>query len=126
MPGYDRTGPRGMGPMTGGGRGYCAVPVTRRPLSLNWRARSFWGGAVGRGRGGFGLGLQRGYRGRRAASGAPRVPARWVDLSYEDELAELRAAEAQLEGDLDGIHARIAALETRERHDPSSASEEGA
>lgn len=26
MPGFDGTGPRGMGPMTGGGRGYCAVP----------------------------------------------------------------------------------------------------
>ena len=23
MPGFDRTGPRGMGPMTGGGRGFC-------------------------------------------------------------------------------------------------------
>ena len=27
MPGFDGTGPRGMGPMTGGGRGYCAVPL---------------------------------------------------------------------------------------------------
>jgi hypothetical protein len=26
MPGFDGTGPRGAGPMTGGGRGYCAVP----------------------------------------------------------------------------------------------------
>ena len=26
MPGFDGTGPRGMGPMTGGGRGFCAVP----------------------------------------------------------------------------------------------------
>jgi hypothetical protein len=24
MPGFDGTGPRGMGPMTGGGRGFCA------------------------------------------------------------------------------------------------------
>jgi len=23
MPGFDRTGPRGMGPRTGGGRGFC-------------------------------------------------------------------------------------------------------
>lgn len=28
MSGFDGTGPMGMGPMTGGGRGYCAVPVT--------------------------------------------------------------------------------------------------
>ena len=26
MPGYDGSGPRGTGPMTGGGRGYCVVP----------------------------------------------------------------------------------------------------
>jgi hypothetical protein len=25
MPGFDGTGPAGMGPMTGGGRGFCAV-----------------------------------------------------------------------------------------------------
>jgi len=31
MPGFDGTGPRGMGPMTGGGRGFCAVP-----LPVNW------------------------------------------------------------------------------------------
>ena len=28
MPGFDGTGPRGMGPMTGGARGYCAVPLS--------------------------------------------------------------------------------------------------
>jgi len=27
MPGFDGTGPRGMGPMTGGGRGFCAMPM---------------------------------------------------------------------------------------------------
>jgi len=27
MPGFDGTGPMGQGPMTGGGRGYCAVPA---------------------------------------------------------------------------------------------------
>ena len=27
MPGFDRTGPRGMGPMTGWGMGYCAQPI---------------------------------------------------------------------------------------------------
>ena len=25
MPGFNGTGPRGMGAMTGGGRGYCAI-----------------------------------------------------------------------------------------------------
>jgi hypothetical protein len=27
MPGFDGRGPRGQGAMTGGGRGYCALPV---------------------------------------------------------------------------------------------------
>jgi Family of unknown function (DUF5320) len=27
MPGFDGTGPRGMGPMTGRGMGYCDVPL---------------------------------------------------------------------------------------------------
>jgi len=27
MPGFDGTGPLGQGPLTGGGRGFCAVPV---------------------------------------------------------------------------------------------------
>ncbi|MDQ7793215.1 MAG: DUF5320 domain-containing protein [bacterium] len=27
MPGFDRTGPEGRGPMTGGGRGLCRVPL---------------------------------------------------------------------------------------------------
>lgn len=30
MPGFDGTGPRGMGPMTGGGRGFCAIPLQPR------------------------------------------------------------------------------------------------
>jgi len=29
MPGFDGTGPRGMGPMTGGGRGFCSPGGTR-------------------------------------------------------------------------------------------------
>lgn len=48
MPGFDGTGPRGEGPMTGGGRGNCAVPASseRRPA-------------------GRGMGMGRGGRGRR-------------------------------------------------------------
>jgi len=28
MPGFDATGPRGQGPFTGRGMGYCAMPVS--------------------------------------------------------------------------------------------------
>jgi len=31
MPGFDGTGPRGAGPLTGGGRGYCAVVLPPAP-----------------------------------------------------------------------------------------------
>jgi len=36
MPGFDGTGPRGLGPLTGGGRGFCAVPLppqSEQPMS---------------------------------------------------------------------------------------------
>ena len=44
MPGFNRTGPRGMGPMTGGGRGYCNPRGTGV-------ANPFFGGGRGRGYG---------------------------------------------------------------------------
>ena len=31
MPKFDGTGPRGQGPMTGGGRGYCVMRLPSRP-----------------------------------------------------------------------------------------------
>lgn len=83
MPGLDGTGPRGLGPMTGGGRGYCTLPAGRAPLTypqvrvpsafsalnpFRWAAaawpvarlgygtwgRGGWGGGGGWGRGGCG------------------------------------------------------------------------
>jgi hypothetical protein len=43
MPGFDGTGPRGMGPMTGRGRGYCVVPLSAQAEDLDYlkeRARA--------------------------------------------------------------------------------------
>ena len=77
MPGFDGLGPRGQGPMTGRGMGYCAVPVTgesqsraggmqqfvQAPVSRGYwnplgRNRRF---SMGRGRGrGWGRGSRRG------------------------------------------------------------------
>ena len=38
MPGFDGTGPMGMGPMTGGGRGFCAIPLrSGRPAYAGMR-----------------------------------------------------------------------------------------
>lgn len=60
MPGMDKTGPGGAGPMTGAGRGICATDhegVIRRFLG---RGRGL-GRGLGRGRG-AGLGLRGGWR----------------------------------------------------------------
>ncbi|MCD4691339.1 MAG: DUF5320 domain-containing protein [Calditrichales bacterium] len=65
MPRGDRTGPAGMGPMTGRAAGYCAgynTPGFANPIS----GRGFWGA----GRGGFGGG--RGHRNMYYATGLPR------------------------------------------------------
>ena len=58
MPGFDRTGPQGAGPMTGGGRGFCN-PSTVDPRPVY--GRGFGYGAQRGGR----LGLGRGFRGAR-------------------------------------------------------------
>jgi Family of unknown function (DUF5320) len=42
MPGFDGTGPRGMGPMTGGGRGFCN-PWGVRGLRRGGISRSYPG-----------------------------------------------------------------------------------
>ena len=60
MPGGDRTGPMGMGPMTGRGAGYCAG--SGAPGFVN----RVFGGFFGRGRGGG-----RGWRNMYYATGLP-------------------------------------------------------
>lgn len=42
MPGFDGTGPRGMGPMTGGGRGFCS-PYGIRSARWPYGAHRGWG-----------------------------------------------------------------------------------
>ena len=74
MPGYDGRGPRGEGPLTGRGEGYCAVtqPRTGRPYGFaGLQGRpigNFVGRFFGRGRrmgGGRGRGIGRGRSGGR-------------------------------------------------------------
>jgi hypothetical protein len=36
MPGFDGTGPRGMGRMTGRGRGYCVMPLSTQVEGLDY------------------------------------------------------------------------------------------
>ncbi len=88
MPGFDGTGPMGMGPMTGGARGFCAMPY--RPYGYGFRTpyyppfgmypfygtpfyrMPFYGHIFGAGRGGLPWG---GGRGR--VFGGGRGLRRW-------------------------------------------------
>ena len=98
MPGFDGTGPRGQGSLTGGGRGFCAVPL--RGASY----RSFGG----RGRG-------RGFRNRYWATGLPG----WARAGYgvtenltPTEETDMLKEEAQaLKQQLQDIQDRINTLE---------------
>lgn len=60
MPGFDGTGPMGTGPMTGGGRGYCSMPLNDPSANFDMGGYGFYGRGRGRGhrnrfyrRGGF-------------------------------------------------------------------------
>jgi len=94
MPGRDRRGPMGMGPMTGRGAGFCGG------------GRAF-GGVFGRGMGrgmGFGRGMGRGFFG-----GA------WNDVPPEaDETSYLRAEAEALKARMESINRRLEELSTDE------------
>jgi hypothetical protein len=95
MPGFDGTGPGGMGPMTGGGRGFCSP----------------WGIGAGRGRQSF----PRWPRYGRPYYGAGPYPlgvgAYTPAMTAEEELEGLRAESQQIARHLGDIQRRIADLE---------------
>jgi len=100
MPGYDRTGPAGAGPMTGWGRGRCrgAAPDAMGPVGRGFGR----GGGFGRRGGGRGWGWRAGWTASPAA-GYP-VPAEAPAETDAGEASALRAALAD-------IQRRLAALE---------------
>lgn len=103
MPGFDGTGPRGQGPMTGGGFGPC-----------NQRAgRGQYGGGrgmqrgMGRGRGGgYGMSARR-FSGWYA--GPPNPAGRWgfQAPSSGEEMEVLKEQAGALEEELKAIKSRI-------------------
>jgi len=101
MPGGDRTGPMGMGSMTGRGMGVCSG-----------RAGSAM--YLGGGRFAWGCGMGFGGRGRRnrfwaRQSGAALAPQP-EPLSASDELAELKQQAQALQDSLKDINRRIEQL----------------
>jgi len=117
MPAGDRTGPRGAGPMTGRGAGYCAgyaVPGYMNPIGGGF------GRGFGRGRGGG-----RGFRHRYFATGLPGwardswamgpvFPARHaygVPVKH-DELEILKNQAKYFEDALEDIKQRMQELES--------------
>ena len=108
MPRFDGTGPRGEGPMTGGGFGYCGPGGTGygRP------GRRFFGRGRGFSRGfGPGFGLGRGY-GRGSGWGA-FPPYGAGSYGPRDEVEMLKEEADALKNELDAINGRIEELESR-------------
>ena len=96
MPGGDRTGPAGMGPMTGRAAGYCAgYPVPGYMNPIPGRGGFGYGRGWGRGRG-YGRGLGRGFGFGAAypyAYGAPYNPTAYGGYPYGPELTSQQEAD---------------------------------
>ena len=117
MPGGDRTGPLGMGPMTGRGAGYCAgysVPGYMNPYG--GRGMAFRRGRFG-GRGWFGRGRGYGWFYPPMAAPFPSIVLQpWLDTvpyNVDEELETLRSQAQALEASLSGIQKRIEELESK-------------
>lgn len=121
MPGFDGTGPRGGGPMTGGARGLCNPGYAGygaaygRGYGLGRAFRSGFGAGAGRGRG-YGRGL--GRRGAYPPAGGwygPAYGAPYGDpyaMKPEDEVNMLKDDAAAIKNDLEAINKRIEELES--------------
>ena len=114
MPGCDRTGPMGAGPMTGGARGRCN-PATAATLNA-------YGGGYGYGRG---LGRRRGFRGGygpdagrgrgygRGYGWYPPAAVPAYSAGTSDEMNMLKADADYMQKSLDAINKRIDELSVK-------------
>ena len=128
MPGGDRTGPAGLGPMTGRAAGFCAGypvpgyanPVGGRGMGMGWGRGGGWGRGRGFGWGRAGYGFAAygsavnpyAYGGAvnpYAYGGVPFAPT----IAPQQELDGLKGQAEYLEDALDGIKKRIEELESQ-------------
>jgi hypothetical protein len=116
MPGFDGTGPGGYGPMTGGGRGYCAPGyggAFRRGFGGGYGGGYGYGRGRGFGRGWAGAGRGVGFAGRAPVYGAADPGYQWGygPANQGSELEMLRSEADSLSGALDDINRRMQELE---------------
>ena len=112
MPGFSGTGPNGMGPMTGGGRGFCDPRGTGRAV-----VPEDYGYIPRRSGGGYGYGRGMGPRGHGGFPGWRGVtPAAYPEVTYDErgELDMLREQAELLQRDMAEINRRIGELEKKE------------
>ena len=108
MPGFDKNGPMGAGPMTGGRRGLCKPANTGTGGSYGYGK----GMNIGRGfRGGFGpgRGIRRGIR--RGFAWYPPVYGPAYPQDHTNEVDMLKAEADYLKNALDTINKRFEELE---------------
>jgi hypothetical protein len=105
MPGLDRSGPIGAGPMTGGRRGLCGGAYGRPGTDYNYGYGRGQGFRRGHGRGRcFGYAEYGGYHAQRPLG--PAYPA-----TRADEMAMLQAEAKAIKASLESVQNRIAELE---------------
>ncbi len=115
MPGFDGTGPRGQGAMTGGGRGYCALNLNSPEIVKN-AGRKFLRRGAGRGnRNCFhATGLPGWMRTQRGMFSDPANDTHeFGGLSKEDELSALKSKAEYLKTELDAVEKKVRNLETK-------------
>ena len=117
MPGFNGTGPMGMGPRTGGGFGYC--PPGSGPAPVRGSAGFYGVGRGGYPRGGgrgfaYGGGRGRGWRSFGPAAYPPAYPpAGGYPYGYPagDEASFLKEQAEGLQAELDAVRRRLSELE---------------
>lgn len=117
MPGFDGTGPRGEGSMTGGARGYCnpGYAAYGRGYGPGRGYRGGFGTGPGSGRGyGRGYGWRGAYQpvGGRYGSPYNNPYNEPYSIKPEDEINILKDEAAAMKSELDAIYKRIEKMES--------------